>query len=175
MASNPTVANALADGNLSKEEYDQLTNNEEVSAQLQKVETNKTKYETIKAQYDAVEDDVNKEFDGKEVTDSFKAKVAADRRKGMYKDYQIASLEYQNALGTYTNLKDDATALLGQNMKLYETAQAEKAQIAGEERQMKNSLALSQAQFDQKIVQQAQLMNDPATAIQSVMDEFTYM
>lgn len=63
MASNPTVANALADGNLSKEEYDQLTNNSEVSAQLQKVETNKNKYETIKVKYDAVADDVYAEFE----------------------------------------------------------------------------------------------------------------
>ena len=36
---------------MSKEEYDQLTNNAEVTAQLQKVEANKTKYETIKAQF----------------------------------------------------------------------------------------------------------------------------
>lgn len=90
----------------------------------------------------------------------------------MYKDYQIASLEYQNALGTYTNLKDDATALLAQNMDLYKTAQAEKSKIAGEERAMKNSLALSQMEFDQKIAQQTQLANDPQTAITTMVDEY---
>jgi len=78
---NPTVANAVSDGYMSKEEYDQLTNNAEVSAQGKLVEEKKTKYETIKAQYDAVEDDVNTEYTGKEVTDSFKAKITADRRK----------------------------------------------------------------------------------------------
>ena len=112
LSQNPTVANALADNFISKDEYDQLTNNAEVSAQGKLVEEKKTKYETIKAQYDNVETEVDSEFTGKEVTDSFKAKIVADRRKGMYKDYQIASLEYQNSLGTYTNLKDDATALL---------------------------------------------------------------
>jgi len=141
LAQNPTVAQALEDGNLSKAEYDQLTNNAEVSAQGKLVEANKTKYETIKAQYDAVEDDVNTEYTGKEVTDSFKAKITADRRKGMYKDYQIASLEYQNSLGTYTNLKADSTALLAQNMELYKTEQANKAEIAKEQRATQQALA----------------------------------
>jgi hypothetical protein len=67
----------------------------------------------------------------------------------MYKDYQIASLEYQNSLGTYTNLKADATALLAQNMEIYKTEQANKAEIAKEQRAMQNALALSQAQFEQ--------------------------
>ncbi len=172
LAQNPTVAQALEDGNLSKAEYDQLTNNAEVSAQGKLVETNKTKYETIKAQYDAVEDDVDSEYAGKEVTDSFKAKIVADRRKGMYKDYQIASLEYQNSLGTYTNLKADSTALLAQNMELYKTEQANKAEIAKEERAMQNALVLSQAQFDQKLAQQTQLTNDPTTAITTMIDEY---
>lgn len=172
LAQNPTVAQALEDGNLSKAEYDQLTNNAEVSAQWKLVETNKTKYETIKAQYDAVEDDVDSEYAGKEVTDSFKAKIVADRRKGMYKDYQIASLEYQNSLGTYTNLKADSTALLAQNMELYKTEQANKAEIAKEDRAMQNALALSQAQFDQKLAQQTQLTNDPTTAITTMIDEY---
>ena len=172
LAQNPTVAQALEDGNLSKAEYDQLTNNAEVSAQGKLVETNKTKYETIKAQYDAVEDDVDSEYAGKEVTDSFKAKIVADRRKGMYKDYQIASLEYQNSLGTYTNLKADSTALLAQNMELYKTEQANKAEIAKEDRAMQNALDLSQAQFEQKLAQQTQLTNDPTTAIPEIISQY---
>lgn len=169
---NPTVANAVSDGYMSKDEYDQLTNNAEVSAQGKLVEENKTKYETIKAQYDAVEDDVNTEFTGKEVTDSFKAKIVADRRKGMYKDYQIASLEYQNSIGTYTNLKADATALLSQNMELYKEQKAQEAEIAKEQRTMQNSLALSKMEFDQKIAQQAQAMNDPTQAIPTMIEEY---
>lgn len=76
----------------------------------------------------------------------------------MYKDYQIASLEYQNSLGTYTNLKADATALLAQNMELYKDQKAQEAEIAKEQRTMQNSLALSQMEYDQKIAQQAQAM-----------------
>lgn len=90
----------------------------------------------------------------------------------MYKDYQIASLEYQNSLGTYTNLKADSTALLAQNMELYKTEQANKAEIAKEDRAMQNALALSQAQFDQKLAQQTQLTNDPTTAITTIIDEY---
>lgn len=90
----------------------------------------------------------------------------------MYKDYQIASLEYQNSLGTYTNLKADSTALLAQNMELYKTEQANKAEIAKEDRAMQNALALSQAQFDQKLAQQTQLTNDPTTAITTMIDEY---
>lgn len=44
--------------------------------------------------------------------------------------------------------------------------------IESEQRQMKNSLALSQMEYDQKIKQQVQAMNDPTTAIKSVMDEY---
>ena len=151
LAQNPTVAQALEDGNLSKAEYDQLTNNAEVSAQGKLVEANKTKYETIKAQYDAVEDDVNTEYTGKEVTDSFKAKITADRRKGMYKDYQIASLEYQNSLGTYTNLKADSTALLAQNMELYKEKQTAEALVAKETRTTQQALAKEWRDEESKI------------------------
>lgn len=49
------------------------------------------------------------------------------------------------------------------------------AGLAKEDRAMKNALDLSQAQFDQKLAQQAQLTNDPATAISSVIKEFTDM
>lgn len=175
LSQNPTVANALADNFISKDEYDQLTNNAEVSAQGKLVEEKKTKYETIKAQYDNVETEVDSEFTGKEVTDSFKAKIVADRRKGMYKDYQIASLEYQNSLGTYTNLKADATALLGQNMELYKEEQSRQAEIAKEQRTMQNSLALSQMQFEQGLAQQAQLASDPISGTNAIIDTFEKM
>lgn len=183
LAQNPTVATALADNFISKDEYDQLTNNQEVSAQLQKVEVDKTKYETIKAQYDNVETDVDSEFQWKEVTDSFKAKIVADRRKGMYKDYQIASLEYQNSLGTYTNLKADATALLGQNMELYKEQKLQEAELAKEQRQQQYGrenavfqadlwLKKQQAEFEQGLAQQAERAKDPTTAIWGILAQF---
>ena len=44
--------------------------------------------------------------------------------------------------------------------------------IASEQRAMENSLALSQMQFDQKIKQQAEMMNDPTQAINSVIAQY---
>ena len=184
LSNSPTVANALADGFMSQDEYNQLTNNAEVSAQAKIMWEKKTDYETKKAQYDAVEDDVDKEFAWKETTDSFKAKIAADRRKGMYKDLTIATIEYQNAMGTYTELKNSSTQLLETNMKLYETRRAEEAKIASELRQNQMNrenmvfqadlwLQTKQAEFEQGLAQQAQLASDPVSAVKATLKTFS--
>jgi len=57
-------------------------------------------------------------------------------------------------------------------MELYKTEQANKAEIAKEQRATENALALSQAQFDQKLAQQAQLTNDPTTAIPDIISQY---
>lgn len=57
----------------------------------------------------------------------------------------------------------------------YEATQkdiAMQSQIAQEERAMKNSLALSQMQFEQKLAQQTQMASDPTTAIGGVLNQF---
>lgn len=46
------------------------------------------------------------------------------------------------------------------------------AGLAKEDRAMQQALDLSQAQFDQKLAQQAQLTNDPTTAITTMIDEY---
>lgn len=46
------------------------------------------------------------------------------------------------------------------------------AGLAKEERDMQNSLALSQMQFEQKLAQQAQMASDPTTAIGGVLNQF---
>ena len=77
-----------------------------------------------------------------------------------------------SADGTLSELKAQASSLFETNLKLYQDQQIEANKIKAEQRATQNALALSQAQFDQKIAQQAQLMNDPKTAIKSVMDEY---
>ncbi len=62
MSNSPTVANAMADGMMTQEEYNQLTNNDEVTAQAKIMGEKKTEYETLKAKYDAVEDEVDAEY-----------------------------------------------------------------------------------------------------------------
>lgn len=58
------------------------------------------------------------------------------------------------------------------NYEAYTKDLANANEIAKEQRAMKNSLALSQMQFDQKIKQQAEMMNDPTQAINSVIAQY---
>lgn len=58
------------------------------------------------------------------------------------------------------------------NYEAYTKDLANANEIAKEQRQMDNALALNQAEFDQKIAQQAQAMNDPTTAITTMVDEY---
>lgn len=77
-----------------------------------------------------------------------------------------------SADGTLTELKAQASSLFETNLKLYQDQQIEANKIKAEQRAYQQALALSQAQFDQKLAQQAQLMDDPKTQIQSTIDEF---
>lgn len=54
------------------------------------VETKKNAYDTLKAKYDAVEDDVKKEYENKSVAGSYLDSIVADRRKAMAKELTIA-------------------------------------------------------------------------------------
>jgi hypothetical protein len=172
MSSNPTVAQALSDGYMSQEEYDSLTNNAEVATQAKVVSENKSKYDEYRRQLESISDVVDQEYEGKQVTEEFKNAIKSNRDKDIRRLFNSASDEYQNSMGLYTELKNSSTNLLEINMKQYETKKAEEAQIAQEQRAMKNSLALSQMEFDQKITQQAQAMNDPTQAISSMVEEY---
>lgn len=78
-----------------------------------------------------------------------------------------------SADGTLTELKAQAGSLFETNLKLYQDQQIEANKIKAEQRATQNALALSQAQFDQKLAQQAQLTNDPVSAIGSVIKQFS--
>jgi len=72
---------------------------------------------------------------------------------------------------TQADLKDAMTMAQAE----YGATQADialQADIAKEQRTIDNALALNQAEFDQKIAQQAQAMNDPVQAINSVIDQY---
>jgi len=77
-----------------------------------------------------------------------------------------------SADGTLTELKAQASSLFETNLKLYQDQQIEANKIKAEQRATENALALSQAQFDQKLAQQAQLTNDHTTAITTMIDEY---
>ncbi len=80
--------------------------------------------------------------------------------------------ETKELLDSYINAKELAKGDFDMAMKMaegsygaYTKDREEQQKIAQEQRQMQNALDLSQAQFDQKLAQQAQLTNDPTTAI----------
>lgn len=175
MTQNPTVAKALEDGYITAEEYNQMTSTPEVEAQAKVVSEAKTKYDEYKRQLEQISDDVDKEYEGKETTDSFRSAIKANRDKAVRRLYNSASDDLQNASGLYTELKNSSTQRLELNMKQYEQKQADARQLASEQRQVQVQKDMMQYKSDFEKQQQEQAINDPATAISSVIKEFSDM
>lgn len=173
MTQNPTVAKALEDGYITAEEYNQMTSTPEVEAQAKVVSEAKTKYDEYKRQLEQISDDVDKEYEGKETTDSFRSAIKANRDKAVRRLYNSASDDLQNASGLYTELKNSSTQRLELNMKQYEQKQADARQIAQEQRQMQAQKDLIQYKSDFEKKQAQEALNDPQTQIQSTLDEFS--
>ncbi len=115
---------------------------------------------------------MNAEVYGKNLTESDRAQMIANRQKLLLPELNRAERNYNNTITQLTDLKKEALGVLETNLGLYKEKKAKEDAILTEERQQKNALALSQAQFEQKIKQQAQLASDPYTAISSVVDEY---
>jgi len=62
LSANPNISNALADGTLSEAEYSALTNTPEVVSKATDVENKINAYNKLKAEYDDIETQVNKDF-----------------------------------------------------------------------------------------------------------------
>lgn len=172
MTQNPTVAKALEDGYITTEEYNAMTSTPEVEAQAKVVSEAKTKYDEYKRQLEQIDDDVDKEYEGKETTDSFRSAIKANRDKAVRRLYNSASDDLQNASGLYTELKNSSTQRLELNMKQYEQKQADARQLAQEERAVQRSKDALQYEADFNKKQAELALSDPAIAIKSVMDEY---
>jgi len=146
VANSPTVAWMLADWVITAEEWAQSTNTPEVTAKMADVETKKNAYDALKAKYDDVETQVKADFPWSPFADS----IIADRRKAMFKDLTIASDTYNNALGTLTQLKQDASSLFEANMKLYQEQVQAQQQKAQQDQQFAQSIALKQMDYAQQ-------------------------
>lgn len=92
---------------------------------------------------------------------------------------QSRTKDTRELLDSYINAKELAKGDFDMAMKMAEGSYGaysldlqQQQEIAKEQRTMKNSLALSQMQFDQKIAQQAQAMNDPVQAISTMVEEY---
>lgn len=92
---------------------------------------------------------------------------------------QSRTKDTRELLDSYINAKELAKGDFDMAMKMAEGSYeaygkdlAQQQTIDAEQRAMKNSLALSQMEFDQKIAQQAQAMNDPTQAISTMVEEY---
>ena len=117
LKNNQTTAQMLEDNFISPDEYRQALNTTEIDVQRKDVEASRIKYDTLKATYDGVEDDVEKEYGT--ISSSAKAALIADRRKGIYRDLSVAESTYNAKLGTLTDMKKEAAAIFDQNISLY--------------------------------------------------------
>ena len=171
MSNNPTTANYLADGVITQDEYDQATNNTEVVAKAKEVEEKANKYNTLKAEYDSIEDEVKAQFPWSPFSDS----IIADRQKAKYKNLVLAKWEWETSTGTLTELKSQASTLFETNLKLSETRRAEQNQIAAEQRKVQAEKDMLQYKTDFEKKQAEAALNDPATQIWQTMQEFEKM
>lgn len=168
IANNPITASYLADWVITQDEWDKATNNAEVVAKAKDVEAKVNKYNQLKAEYDAIEDEVKAQFPWSPFADS----IIADRQKAKYKNVLLAKGEMDTANGTLTELKSNAANLFETNLKLYQDNQAfdRLKQLAVFQANL--WLKTKQAEFDQQIAQKAQAMNDPTTAISTMVEEY---
>lgn len=175
IASNPNTAQAFEDGVITQEEYSAMMSSPEVDAKRKEVETKKTEYDTLKAQYDAIDDEVDSEFKGKGATSTYLAAEKAKRRRGIYKDLQIASDTYNNAVGTLNDMVSSQAKLVEMNMGLYRDNKSFERQKQLAEFQSDLSIETEAKKFEQKMEQQALVAKDPTLATQAVLDQYREM
>lgn len=168
------MANALADNFITEDELKAMTNTSEVSARATDYQNKSEIYNKKKTEYDNIDKTVRAEMDKLGLA-SFSGIVndrIAEMRESLLPELTIAQNEMNTSYGIYTDAKASSLAIVDRNIALYKEKQAQEAQIASEQRQMQNALTLSQAQFDQKLTQQSQIMNDPNTAIPSLISQY---
>lgn len=135
-----------------------------------------TSYETelnsIEKDMDTIEKDVEKELTWTGATGS-RSRLEKMARK------EALQTEYNSVLKSYTTYANKANNLITQNTSAYEKAYTQKqalntALASAGSLKYQNQLTLqnNQAEFDQKIAQQAQAMNDPTTAISTMIEEY---
>lgn len=142
-------------------------------------EAKATEYETelnaIEKDINAIEKDVDKELSGSGATGS-RARLEKIARK------EALQSEYNSVLKSYTMYANKANDLIKNNTENYKTSKEQEnkltsalATAAGEKYKNELALAQNQAEYDQKIAQQAQAMETPELAIPSVIDEYAQL
>lgn len=90
----------------------------------------------------------------------------------MYKDLQIATDTYNNAVGTLKDMTDSAAKLVEINLSNQKDLQAFERQKQLAQYQSELALTTEQKKFEQNLVQQAQLAKDPTTATNALLKQY---
>lgn len=147
-------------------------NTPEVKAAQEKATAIETEMNNLQTAMEAVDKDVDKELAWTGATGSRIALEKASRKQELQKQYDAK-------LRDYTTQYNKATSLINQNTEMFKYTQEQKKAMQSAlsnvyMKQYESDLALrqNQAEFDQKIKQQAQAMNDPVMAISSMIEEY---
>lgn len=129
----------------------------------------------IEKNMDAVDDDVDKEMAWSGATASRIALEKASRKEKFQNQYNAE-------LKNYTTYANKANNLITQNTAAYQSSQTQRTAMNnalalawGKIFENKMALEQSQAEFDQKIAQQAETMGTPELAIPSVINQYAEM
>ena len=170
--SSPATKSMFDDGVITPEEYDQALQTPAITEKMKDVEAKKNKYDKLKAEWDEIENDVNKDSRYSGLSATGKRALMADRQKGIRMQLQIAADEYNNGLGTLTEMKKTQASILEMNFAMYKDQKAFAQQKELAQFNADLSLKTSQREFEQKLQQQQQMANDPYTAISQMVDEY---
>lgn len=168
LSQNSKVAQFLNDGIISPDEYNQMTNNSDVVAQVKLLQSKQQASNDYNLEWDNAIKKVKADFAGS----PFLSNMISDINNGYKAKSDYLQNDVSIATGTLSELKGTATTLFNANLDNYIAYR--NAQIGVDTTRAKNALDIqqNQATFDQQIAQKAQLAKDPQTAIQTIMDEY---
>lgn len=168
----PTTQSIFADGIITAEEYAEMTETPEIREKQKDVENKKNRYDTLKRQWDAIEEDIDNDARFSRLSASGRRALIADRQKGMKTEMLIAMDEYHNAVGTLTEMRKNSATLFEANMTMYRDNLNFERQKEMSRYNAEMDLKKSEAEFEMKLNQQDRMMNDPRFAIPEMLKEF---
>lgn len=163
---------AVADGYIDATEANTLMTTPEIKQKQDQIEPLKNEYDRLKASYDDVETNVDEELKGTGATSSYRDALIGARRKNIYKNLQVATDTYNNAIGSLADMKKTQSDLLSTNLGLYKDQQAFQKQKELALYQQELGLEGKQKEFEQQLAQKAQIAKDPVLATQDLVDQY---
>lgn len=158
-----TFGQAVADGFIDPKEADALMTTDEIKAQQAKIEPLKDKYDALKADYDNIETDTKKEFEASGKSRAYVNAKISERRKNQYRDLSVLESQYNNAVGTLSDMKKAQAEILSFNKELWSAER-------GFEKQ--KELATFQNSLKSEGIE-TQIIKDEATGKQMLIDSKT--